>query len=79
VCIAALGLAVSLAIGRQTLSKNHEVQKTGLVEQEKARMERKSEDRLKRENKRMSGQQVLNGNPIPGPSGEKVIGPGDEV
>jgi len=79
VCIAALGLAVSLAIGRQTLSKNHEVQKTGLAEQEKARMERKSEDRLKRESKRMSGQQVSNGNAIPGPSGEKVIGPGDEV
>jgi len=79
VCIAALGLAVSLAIGRQTLSKNHEVQKTGLAEQEKARMERKSEDRLKRESKRMSGQQVSNGNAIPGPSGEKVKGPGDEV
>lgn len=78
-CIAALGLALSLAIGRQTLSKNHEVQKTGLAEQEKARMERKSEDRLKRESKRMSGQGVLHGGPSPGPGGEKVKAPGDEV
>ena len=43
VCIAALGLAVSLAIGRQTLSKTHEVQKQGLEEQERHRKERKVE------------------------------------
>ncbi len=71
-CVAALGLALSLAIGKQTLSKSHEVQKTGLAEQEKARMERKSEDRLKRESKRMSAQ-----SPVVG--GEKVRGAGDEV
>ena len=76
VCIAALGLAVSLAIGKQTLSKSHEVQKTGLAEQEKARQERKSEDRFKRESKRISG---ASPNGSPDPNGEKVKGPGDAV
>ena len=35
VCIAALGVVVSLAIGRQKLSKLHEVQKTGLEAEER--------------------------------------------
>ena len=78
VCIAALGLAVSLAIGKQTLSKTHEMQKTGLAEQEKARQERKSEEKAKRESKRLSmGGRAQN--PSPDASGEKVRGPGDEV
>lgn len=47
VCIAATGLAVSLLIQKHTLSKQHEVMKTGLAEQERARKERKGEDRLR--------------------------------
>ncbi len=65
VAIAAVGLAASLAIGKQKLSKSHEVQKTGLAAQEAARAERKSEEKLKRKSKRMSG-----ASPVPG--GEKV-------
>ncbi|MCJ1271994.1 hypothetical protein MMC22_011900 [Lobaria immixta] len=48
VCIAAVGFAASLLIQKQTLNKQHEVQKTGLAEQERARKERKGEDRLRR-------------------------------
>lgn len=48
VCIGAAGLAASLLIQKQTLSRQHEVQKTGLAEQEKARKERKTEDRLRK-------------------------------
>lgn len=48
VCIAAVGLAASLLIQKQTLSRQHEVQKTGLAEQEKARKERKSENMLRK-------------------------------
>lgn len=48
VCIAATGLAVSLLVQKYTLSKQHEVLKTGLAEQEKARKERKGEDRLRK-------------------------------
>lgn len=48
VCIAAVGLATSFLIQKQTLSKQHEVQKTGLAEEEKARRERKSENILRK-------------------------------
>lgn len=44
IAIAAIGLACSLAIGKQQLSKTHEVQKQGLEEQERQRRERKEED-----------------------------------
>ena len=55
VCIAALGLAASLAIGKQKLSKQHEVTKTGLEEQKRQRQERKSEVKAKRESKADGG------------------------
>ena len=48
VCVAAMGLAVSLLIQKHTLNKQHEVLKTGLAEQERARKERKGEDRLRK-------------------------------
>jgi len=55
VCVGAFGLAASLLIGKQTLSKTHEVTKTGLDVQERDRKERKNLDRAKRAEK-MSGQ-----------------------
>lgn len=48
-CVAAVGVAASLLIQRQKLSKSHEVQKTGLAAQEKARLARMSEDVAKKE------------------------------
>lgn len=41
VVFAALGLAISFAIGQHVLSKEHETTKVGLVEQEKLRLEAK--------------------------------------
>ncbi|KAF7859458.1 uncharacterized protein EAF02_010906 [Botrytis sinoallii] len=41
VAFAALGLAISFAIGQHVLSKEHETTKVGLVEQEKLRLEAK--------------------------------------
>ena len=43
VCIAALGLAVSLTIRKKVLSKTHEVTKTGLAVEEQNRLARKQE------------------------------------
>jgi nitrate/nitrite transporter NarK len=48
-CVAAVGVAVSLLIQRHTLSKSHQVQKTGLAAQEKARLARMSQDVAKKE------------------------------
>lgn len=48
VCVAALAVAASLAIGKQTLSRQHQVQKTGLAEQENARRERLTEEKAKK-------------------------------
>ena len=48
VCISAFGLAASAAIGKQVLSKTHEVTRTGLDEQERERREGKSLDAAKR-------------------------------
>jgi hypothetical protein len=45
VAFAALGLLISFAIGKQVLSKEHEVTKVGLEEQERLRKERKSMSR----------------------------------
>lgn len=47
-CISAFGLAVSSLIAKQKLSKQHELQKTGLAEQERARQERKVERAAKK-------------------------------
>lgn len=54
VVVAAVGVAASLAIGKQTLSKTHEAQEVGLEAQEKARLERKSLDAKKWKSKRSS-------------------------
>lgn len=58
VCFAALGVVISLFIGSQTLSKEHQVTKTGLAEEEAKRKElqekkRQSKEML-REEKRLS-------------------------
>ena len=52
----ALGLIAAAMIGRKVLTKTHEVQKTGLVEEEKHRKERLAERDAKRESKRVSRQ-----------------------
>ena len=51
---AALGILAAAFIGKKKLSKEHEVHKTGLEEEEKNRRERKAEDHAKRESKRES-------------------------
>lgn len=51
VCIATAGLAVSLFIGKQVLSKTHETTKTGLVAEEANRLQRKAEAETKRASK----------------------------
>jgi len=51
VAIAAVGVAASLAIGKQKLSKSHEVHKTGLEGEERARKERLEVERVKKEEK----------------------------
>lgn len=55
VCIAAVGLFVSFFIKRNTLTKTHEVMKTGLVAEEQNRLDRKQEAENKRASKRVSG------------------------
>ena len=62
----AVGLAVSLLITKQTLSKSHEVQKTGLAQEEKYRLE----DKEKRRSQRMS--KDLGGRTAVATPGEKV-------
>ncbi|KAL6715817.1 hypothetical protein ACLMJK_006778 [Lecanora helva] len=49
-----LGVISALLIGRKVLTKTHEVQKTGLEEEEKHRLERIAERDAKRESKRAS-------------------------
>lgn len=55
VCIAAVGLVVSLFIRKTTLSKTHEVTKTGLAAEEQNRRDRKQEAESKRASKMASG------------------------
>jgi hypothetical protein len=52
VCFAAAGLLVSLLISHQTLSKEHQVTKTGLAEEESKRKEAREKKRLSRDEKR---------------------------
>ena len=54
VAISACGLVAAALIGRKTLAKTHEVQKTGLEEEEKNRQQRIAEQEAKRESKRVS-------------------------
>lgn len=51
VCIAAVGVLASLTIGKEKLSKLHEIQKTGLAGQEEARRERKTDEEKERRRK----------------------------
>lgn len=51
-CVAAVGVAVSLMIEKQTLSKQHALQKTGLAAQELARQERMDEHAAKKLNRK---------------------------
>lgn len=55
VCIAAVGLVVSLSIKKTKLSKTHEVTKTGLAAEEQNRKDRIEEAESKRASKRASG------------------------
>ena len=54
VCIAAVGLLISFTIGKQTLSKKHEVTRTGLDEQKKGNDMRAEEERIRKYEKRRS-------------------------
>ena len=54
VAIAAVGLLISLGISRQTLSKQHEVTRTGLDEQKKGEDARAEEERIRKYEKRRS-------------------------
>lgn len=58
VAISVLGLVAAVLIGNKKLSKTHEVQKTGLEEEEKNRKARKAENDAKRESKRVSRQSL---------------------
>lgn len=51
VCIAAVGVLASLTIRKEKLSKQHEIQKTGLAGQEEARRERKIDEGKERRKK----------------------------
>ena len=66
VCISACGIVAAAGIGKKKLSKEHQVHKTGLEEEERNRRERKAEKEAKRESKRQLGG-----------SGEDVGGKGD--
>ena len=55
VCIASIGLVVSLFIKKTKLSKTHEVTKTGLAAEEQNRKARKEEAESKRASKREAG------------------------
>ena len=77
VCIAAVGLFVSFFIKRNTLTKTHEVMKTGLVAEEQNRLDRKQEAENKRASKRVSGMNGRKGGGIattPMTDAEKVSG-----
>lgn len=55
VAISAVGLAVSLLITKQALSKSHEVQKTGLAQQEQYRLDEEEQRRSQRASKVLRG------------------------
>ena len=61
VCMAAIGLVVSLLIKKTTLTKTHEVTKTGLAVEEANRIERKQEAKSKRASKKASRMQAKKG------------------
>ncbi len=52
VAFAALGLVISVFIAQNKLRKDHQVTKTGIAEQERARKEMKENKRLSKENRR---------------------------
>ncbi|KAL8862798.1 MAG: hypothetical protein Q9178_000740 [Gyalolechia marmorata] len=53
VVVAVVGLGCSFAIGKETLSKVHEVRKQGLAGQEEERLKEVEEKRVRRESKRL--------------------------
>lgn len=55
VAVSAVGLVVSLLITKQTLSKTHEIQKTGLAQQEQYRLDEKERRKSKRASKDLRG------------------------
>ena len=65
--IGAVGLGMSLLITKQTLSKSHQVQKTGLAQEQKYRLEAEERRKNKRMSKSMGGTTA-----VPTPHGEKV-------
>ena len=81
VAISACGLVAAALIRRKTLVKTHEVQKTGLAEEEKNRQQRKAEEDAKKESKRASRRSLdaekrLSGigRSTPDPANKKVTG-----
>ncbi len=54
VAISACALVAAAFIGKKKLTTTHEVQKTGLVEEEKNRQARKAENAASKESKRVS-------------------------
>lgn len=89
VAISVLGLVAAVLIGNKKLSKTHEVQKTGLEEEEKNRKARKAENDAKRESKRVSRQSLdaekrligvkhdSHGRATPNSTAEKIRGDGN--
>ena len=74
VCIAATGLVVSLFIKKTTLTKTHEVRKTGLAVEEANRLERKQEAESKKANKRASGMNAKKSRDDAAPAGTTTTG-----
>jgi len=66
VAISACGLVAAAFIGKNKLTTTHEVQKTGLAEEEKNRQARKAEHDAKRQSKRVSGQSMDGGKSLSG-------------
>lgn len=64
VCFAALGLFISLFVGKQTLTEEHTVTKTGLAEQEAQRLEIKEEKKRKNQEKLASARQSIGAEPM---------------
>ena len=58
VAISVCGLVAAALIGKKTLSRTHEVQKTGLAEEEKNRQQRITERDARKESKRVSRQSL---------------------
>ena len=78
VAIAALGVAVSLLIGKRTLSKTHEAHKTGLAEQEVGRLERAQKKEDKRSSKMLEKESKRNSKTIGPTPVQPTLGPEED-